>query len=185
MARQFDHISDTHRAFIEAQKLFFVATAAPDGQVNVSPKGMDSLRVAGPNRILWLNLTGSGNETAAHLARANRMTLMWASFDTRPMIMRAYGTASLLHPGEAGWDALPQALTGQLGARQVFDMQVKTLQTSCGYGVPLFDYRGERDTLEKWAEDRGEDGIRAYWRERNARSIDGFPTDFSDGENDP
>ena len=184
MATQFDHISDAHRAFIEAQHIFFVATAAPDGRVNVSPKGMDSLRLLGPNRIVWLNLTGSGNETAAHLARANRMTLMWAGFQARPMIIRAYGSARLHHPGEAGWDALPKALTGQLGARQVFDMQVDILQTSCGYGVPFFDYRGERDVLKNWAEDRGEDGLRRYWHERNARSIDGFATDFTAGDDD-
>ncbi len=185
MAKQFRQISDAHRAFIEAQHIFFVATAAPEGRVNVSPKGMDALRVLGPNRIVWLNLTGSGNETAAHLAQANRMTLMWAGFERVAMIMRAYGSARILHPGEDGWQELPEALTSQLGARQVFDMKVDILQTSCGYGVPYFDYAGERDTLKKWAEDRGEDGLRTYWHERNARSIDGFATDFEAPDNDP
>ncbi len=179
MARQFDRIEDDHRAFIEAQHIFFVATAAPEGRVNLSPKGMDSLRVLGENRIVWLNLTGSGNETAAHLKRANRMTLMWAGFETRPLILRAYGSARLLHPGDPGWEALPEALTGQIGARQVFDLRVEMVQTSCGYGVPYFDYRGERDALEKWAQARGEEGLRRYWHEENARSIDGFATDFA------
>ncbi len=145
---------------------------------------MDSLRVLAANRIVWLNLTGSGNETAAHLARANRMTLMWAGFETRALILRAYGSARILHPGAAGWAALPRALTGRCGARQIFDMRVEMVIGSCGYGVPFFDYAGERGALPKWAEERGAAGLRAYWRERNAISIDGFPTDFAPRDDD-
>ena len=104
MARQFDRIEDDHRRFIEAQHMFFTGSAAPDGRVNISPKGMDSLRVMGANRILWLNLTGSGNETAGHLLEHPRMTLMWCSFTTRPLILRCYGTARTVQEGGGGLD---------------------------------------------------------------------------------
>lgn len=176
MARQFPALDAEHQAFIAAQHLFFVATAAPDGHVNVSPKGRDSLRVAGPDRILWRNLTGSGNETAGHLRLANRITLMWCSFDTRPLILRVYGQAQVVHRGEAGWDALDALFPSDPGARQIFDVTVTLVQTSCGYAVPFMDFRAERDTLMTWAETKGEAGIPAYWQEKNRRIIDGFPT---------
>ena len=144
--------------------------------MNLSPKGRDSLRVLGPNRLAWRNLTGSGNETAAHLLRANRMTVMWCSFTTRPLILRAYGTATVTHHGEPGWDDLNGLFPPEPGARQVFDMTVDLVQTSCGYAVPFMDFRAERDTLEKWAEDRGPEGVAAYWQQKNRQSIDGFPT---------
>ena len=176
MAKQFPGFEAAHQAFVAEQPIFFVATAAPDGHVNVSPKGRDSLRVLGPNRLVWRNLTGSGNETAAHLLRANRMTVMWCSFTTRPLILRAYGSAIVTHKGEPGWDDLDALFPPELGARQVFDMAVDLVQTSCGYAVPFMDFRAERDTLEKWAEDKGEDGVEAYWQQKNRQSIDGFPT---------
>lgn len=183
MGKQFDRIEDGHRAFIEAQHIFFTGSAAPSGKVNVSPKGMDSLRVMGPNRIVWLNLTGSGNETAGHLRLANRITLMWCGFEKRPMIMRAYGIARCLHPRDGGWDDLAGLFGAPLGARQIYDMSVEMVQTSCGYGVPYFDFAGERDTLAKWAEDKGPEGIATYWRERNATTLDGIATGITgDGE---
>lgn len=176
MGKQFDRIEDGHKVFIEAQHIFFTGSAAPSGKVNISPKGMDSLRVMGPNRIAWLNLTGSGNETAGHLRQANRITLMWCGFEKRPIILRAYGTARCLHPHDDGWEDLAALFGPPLGARQIYDMTVEMVQTSCGYGVPYFDYAGERDTLVKWAEDKGPEGIAAYWRERNATTLDGLPT---------
>ena len=176
MARQFDALEDTHVRFIESQHIFFVGTAAPAGRVNISPKGMDSLRVLGPNRILWLNLTGSGNETAGHLRQANRMTLMWCSFGQRPLILRAYGTARTVHPRDSDWAGLAGRFGTPPGARQVYDLAVDLVQTSCGYAVPFFDYAGERDTLAKWAEDRGAAAIPQYWEERNRTTIDGLPT---------
>ncbi len=176
MAKQFDRITDDHRAFIAAQHMFFCGTAADEGRVNISPKGMDSLRVMGPNRIIWRNLSGSGNETAAHLLRINRMTLMWCGFETRPMIMRAYGTARVLHPRDRDFDDLNATFPHDNGARQIFDMTVDLLQTSCGYAVPFFDYQGERDVLAKWAQDNGRDGIKAKWARDNQHSIDGLPT---------
>lgn len=180
MAKQFDQMNDDHQAFITAQHLFFVGTAAGEGRVNISPKGMDSLRILGPNRIIWRNLTGSGNETAGHLALINRMTVMWCGFEKRPMIMRAYGTARTLHPRDADFAPLNAHFPPNDGARQIYDMTVDLLQTSCGFAVPYFDHVGPRDTLEKWTEDKGPDGIATYWQDRNQQTIDGLPTHIID-----
>ena len=176
MSKMFDRIEDTHRTFIEAQPIFFVATNADGGRINLSPKGQDSLRVLGEDRILWMNLTGSGNETAPHLRDDPRMTLMWCSFGKRPMIMRAYGTARAVHPGDADWAEMSGHFAPDPAMRQVFEMAVTSLQTSCGYAVPMAEAMTRRDTLAKWAEDRGPDGIRDYWRTRNTTTIDGKPT---------
>ena len=176
MADQFDRIEASHQEFIEAQPLFFVATAGVDGHVNVSPKGQDSLRVLGPNEVLWLNLTGSGNETAAHLQEVNRMTLMWCAFTGAPNIMRAYGTAEVIHPRDASWVECTELIEPVLGARQYIRLSVELLQTSCGYAVPFMDFRQDRVALTKWNEKKGAEGIEDYWRERNQLSIDGKPT---------
>ncbi len=176
MATQYDSLNDTLTKFIEAQHIFFCATAGPDGRVNVSPKGMDSLRVMGPNRIAWRNLTGSGNETAGHLAQINRITLMWCGFEAKPMILRVFGTAQTLHPRDAGFDALNALFPLTHGARQIYDVTLETVQTSCGYAVPFMEYAGERDVLKDWTENKGPDGIAAYWSERNQKTIDGAPT---------
>jgi len=176
MGKQFDSLSEDHIRTIDAQHMFFCATAAPDGLVNLSPKGMDSLRVLGSNRIIWLNMTGSGNETAAHLKEHPRMTLMWCSFTKRPVILRTYGTAKCVHRDALDWEALIQHFGDRPEARQIYDLSIDIVQTSCGYAVPFFDYVGERGTLEKWASDKGEDGIRTYWDTRNRESLDGKPT---------
>lgn len=176
MAEQFEEISEAHQKFIEKQRLFFVGTAAPDGRVNISPKGMDSLRVLGPNRIIWRNLTGSGNETAGHLGQINRMTLMWCGFEKQAMIMRAYGTAKTLHPRDSEFAAFNETFPESNGARQIFDVHVEMLQTSCGYAIPFYDYTGERDVLANWAEAKGPDGIAEHWERRNQQTIDGHPT---------
>ena len=176
MAKQFDQISEDHRSFIEAQHIFFVGTAAAEGRVNISPKGMDSLRVLGPNRIIWRNLTGSGNETAGHLAQINRMTLMWCGFEKRPMILRAYGSARTLHRSDSDFDTLNGLLPDEPGARQIYDMSVSMVQSSCGYAVPFYDHVGERDVLRSWAENKGEDGLRTHWESHNLETIDGLPT---------
>jgi len=176
MAKQFDALTDDQRGFIAASHIYFVATAAATGRVNVSPKGMDSLRVLGPNRITWLNVTGSGNETAGHLRDTNRMTLMWAGFEKRPLILRVYGRARTLHPGDRDWAALAGDLPALPGARQIFDLDIDLVQTSCGFAVPHFDFAGDRDTLIRWTENQGEDGVRATWDEKNRTTIDGAPT---------
>lgn len=176
MAQQFPAISDRHREFIESQHVFFVGSAAADGRVNVSPKGLDSLRVLSPNRVVWLNGTGSGNETAAHVRAVNRMTLMFCSFERSPLVLRLYGTTREVQPDEAEWDELAGLFPPMLGARQVFDVDVDLVQTSCGYGVPLMEYAEERTLMHSWAEKKGPDGLAAYHLEKNASSIDGMPT---------
>ena len=176
MAKQFPVISDDHRAFIEGQHVFFTATAAASGRVNARPNGRGSLRVVGPDRIVWGHVPGSGNETAGHLRLDPRMTLMWCSFDARPIILRTYGEARTIAPGDAEWDALNALFPEDLGARQVFDLAVDLVQSSCGYAVPLMDNPRERTVLRDWAAQKGPEGIRAYRAEKNRVTIDGFPT---------
>lgn len=176
MATQYDAIGDDHRAFIEAQHLFFVATAARNGRVNVSPKGLDSLRVLGPNRVVWLNGTGSGNETAAHLLDIPRMTLMFCAVEGKPLILRLYGTARAIHEPDAEWGELAALFPPMRGARNIFDLQVDLVQTSCGFGVPLFDYVGQRDLMDSWAAAREGERLREYQEKNNLTSIDGYPT---------
>ena len=176
MAKQFPNLEDAHRRFIEDQHIFFTGTAGPDGRVNVSPKGGDSLRVMGPNRILWLNITGSGNETAGHLLENPRMTLMWCSFTTRPMILRCYGTATVCQYGEEGWDDLAAHFPAHRGSRQVYDLQIDMVQASCGYAVPFMDFDRHRDTLDQWTDKKSDEDLHDYWREKNTVTIDGKPT---------
>ena len=171
-------LNGTLTAFIKRQHLFFVATAAAGGRVNMSPKGMDSLRVIDDKRIVWLNLTGSGNETAAHLRDTNRMTLMFCAFDGDALILRVYGSATVLHPHDAGWDAAIAQFPAMAGSRQIFDMQIDMVQTSCGTGVPLMRFERQRgpEELLPYYEDMGEDGVRDYWQRKNSESIDGAST---------
>ncbi len=176
MGKQFEALEEAHQRFIADQHMFFTATAAPDGRVNVSPKGMDSLRVLGPNRILWMNLTGSGNETAGHLLESPRMTLMWCSFTKRPMILRAYGTAQTIHPGDPDWAELSAHFPAHRSARQIYDVDIEMVQTSCGYAVPFMEYAGERPTMQHWVDNKSDAEIEAYWTDRNSKTIDGKPT---------
>lgn len=171
-------LNSTLRAFIEAQPMFFVATAAPDGRVNVSPKGLDSLRIVDDAKIVWINLSGSGNETAAHLMQANRITLMFCAFTGDALILRAYGQAMTFHPRDAGWQVRAEMFPQMAGARQIFEMTIDLVQTSCGTGVPLMDFRGERGVKEllPFYAEMGEAGVEAYWRRKNLLSIDGRPT---------
>lgn len=176
MADFYEVLTDEHQRFIARQHVFFVATAASDGRVNLSPKGGPSVVPLGPDRLLWQNLTGSGNETAAHILEQNRITLMWTAFEGPPLILRVYGRARAIHPDDPEWDDCVSRIPASVGARQYFEVAVESVQTSCGYQTPLMDYREDRKALEKWAEKKGEDGIRAYWAGQNATSIDGLPT---------
>lgn len=180
MAKQFPAFEADHLRLIADQQMFFVATAAPTGRVNVSPKGMDSLRVTGPNRVIWLNVTGSGNETAGHLKLDPRMTLMWCSFAKRPVILRAYGAAGVVHPRDREWAALYALFDPIPGARQIYVLEVDLVQSLCGYAVPFFEPAGERDTLRHWAEQRDDQALTAYWDLKNRETIDGFPTGILD-----
>lgn len=176
MSEQFDALDETLTAFIHKQPVFFVGTAGADGRVNISPKGQDSLIVTGPNEILWQNLTGSGNETAAHLLERNRMTIMWCAFEGPPMILRVYGQAKVIHPRDAQWSECAKRLPTSTGSRQFYQMTLDLVQTSCGYAVPFMDYREDRTVLTKWADKRGPQGVADYWAEKNTHSIDGKPT---------
>ena len=176
MGQRYSEISDKLTTFIEAQKIFFVGTATSDSRVNISPKGMDSLRVINSNRVVWLNVTGSGNETAAHVQEHPRMTLMFCAFEGDPLILRLYGKAKVVHQKDAEWKQLFSQLNPLPGARQIFDLSVDLVQTSCGMGVPFYDYANERGQLNNWAEKKGQDGLKAYWEEKNQISIDGQPT---------
>ena len=173
---QFPQVNDRIRAFIEKQRMFFVATAGRAGRVNLSPKGMDTLRVLGANRVVWLSLTGSGNETAAHVAETSRMTLMWCAFEGPPMTVRAYGTARTIHRRDPEWQELNAQFPESVSARQIFVLSVEMVQKSCGYTVPLMNFEAERDTMPKWIASKGETGIQDYWREKNTQTIDGKPT---------
>ncbi len=176
MAQRYSEIPDRLKQFIEKQKIFFVGTAADDGRINISPKGMDSLRVVDNNRVVWLNVTGSGNETAAHVQENPRMTIIFAAFKGAPMILRLYGKAKVIHRNDPEWDGLYSLFSPTPGARQIFDLNVDLVQTSCGMAVPYFDYVGERTQLRDWARRIGEEGVRAYWEEVNQISLDGKPT---------
>lgn len=176
MAQMYSELSDKHREFIAAQKMYFVGTATADSRINVSPKGMDSLRVISPKRIAWLNVTGSGNETSAHVQLDARMTVMFCAFEGNPLILRLYGSARVIHQGDADWATMYALFKPLPGARQIFDLALSYVQTSCGMGVPLYDYRDERGQLDAWAVRKGDDGVREYWAQKNQSSIDGLPT---------
>lgn len=180
MAQRYSEISDKLKQFIEDQKIFFVGTATANSRVNISPKGMDSLRVLGKNRIAWLNVTGSGNETAAHVQENPRMTIMFAAFEGDPMILRLYGNAKVTHKHDPEWNELFSLFNPIPGARQIFDLAVDLVQTSCGMAVPFYDYTTERDQLKNWAIKKGDEGLKEYWREKNQTSLDGKPTHIMD-----
>lgn len=171
-------LNGSFKAFIEKQPMFFVATADRAGRVNVSPKGMDTLRIENDTRIVWLNLSGSGNETAAHVQATGRMTLMFCSFVGDPLILRVYGTAQVVHPRDANWDTLVGDFPKLAGSRQIFDLTIDMVQTSCGSGVPVMEFaRSRGDTeLEPYFDDLGQDGVEAFWRRKNVETIDGKPT---------
>ena len=182
MGWKFDALSEQHIRFIAEQRIFFVATATEDSRVNLSPKGMDALRVVDERRVLWLNLTGSGNETSAHVQMDPRMTLMFCAFEDPPMILRVYGAARVVHPGDPDWADLLSLFKPLPGARQIFDLALDLVQTSCGMGVPYFTYSGDREQLADWAVKKGDEGVRDYWEQKNQVSIDGIPTRIVDRE---
>jgi len=175
-------LNPTLTAFIQRQPMFLVATAAPGGRVNVSPKGMESLRVEDDRRIVWMNLSGSGNETAGHLRQLNRMTLMFCAFEGDALILRVYGQARVIHPHDEDWAAATESFPALAGARQIFDMTIEAVQTSCGTGVPIMRFERERgpDELVPYYADMGPDGVRDYWKRKNLTTIDGYPTGLFD-----
>ena len=176
MGKQLDVITEELQKFIEKQKIFFVGTAATDGRVNISPKGTDSFRVIDQNKIVWLNLTGSGNETAAHLLKNNRMTIMFCAFESKPLILRLYGNAKIYHKRDTEFFKYFGLFSENEGSRQIIEMDVDLVQTSCGFAVPFMDYKEERTTLNDWSSKLGKEKIEEYWENKNTKSIDGFET---------
>ena len=179
MAQRYTALEDKHRDFIARQHVFFTASAAAFGHINLSPRSTDMLRVLGSNSVVYLDRTGSGNETAAHMHADGRLTMMLCAFDGPPLILRLYGRGRAIRRGGEEYAALLREHFGgnePLGARQMMRLDFDLVQTSCGYGVPLHDYQGERPTMDKWAAAKGEAGIAAYWEEKNQTSLDGFPT---------
>lgn len=175
MADFSDTLTAAHRDFIAQQPLFFTATAAQDGRINLSPKGYDAFRVLADNRVAYLDLGGSGNETHAHLAADGRITLMFCAFDRTALILRIYGRGRAVLPQDAHWGDLASHFTLLPGTRQIFDIAVDNVQTSCGYGVPIMDLERERPTLVKYHAQADPD----IWVAKMAdhtRSIDGLPT---------
>ena len=177
MGRSFATLSPALADAVRAAPLFFVATAplAADGHVNVSPKGGDTLRVLDERTLAYLDLTGSGAETAAHLRENGRITLMVCAFSGPPQIVRVYGRGEVVRPGDDGFEALAGLFPALPGARAVVRIAVERVGSSCGYAVPLMRYEGERSRLTEWAEAKGPEGLVAYRAAKNAVSIDGLP----------
>ena len=171
----YDSLNDSLTEFVRSQSMFFVASAAAEGRVNLSPKGGDTLRVLGPNRVAYVDLTGSGNETAAHVAQNGRLTIMLCSFGKAPRILRLYGTATVVSPSTPDWSRLLPSFPQIPGARQIISLEFDRVQTSCGYAVPQYELVGERQTLVKWALNKGQQGLVDFRRKWNRASIDGLP----------
>jgi len=174
MADFFDTLSDKHIAFVERQPVFFVATAAADARVNLSPKGMDCFRVLAPDRVAYLDVQGSGNETNAHLIADGRITIMFCAFDNPALILRLYGRGRPVLPQDADWIEHARAFTLLPGTRQIFVIDIDQVQTSCGWGVPHMTFERERETLSKYHRHYGEEVRQAKYAVR-LTSIDGLP----------
>jgi hypothetical protein len=179
MAEFYDELNDAHRAMIAAQPVFFVATAADGARINLSPKGYDSFRVLGPKRVAYLDLGGSGNETNAHLLADGRITVMFCNFRQPALILRIYGRGRPVVPWDREWEELAAHFTLLPGTRQIFDIEVESVQTSCGYGVPLMTLERERPTLLKHHA-KADPGEWAGKHKRRRSSIDGLPAKTTD-----
>ena len=180
MAKFLNKIDDQVRKFIGEQKMFFTASAPKSGRVNLSPKGINTFRCLDENTVCYLDLTGSGNETAAHVAENGRLTIMFCSFENAPLILRLYGTGEAVRQTSERWNELSKLFDDFPGTRQIIVLNVESLQTSCGFGIPLYEFVEDRKQLIDWAERKGGDGINAYWHDKNQTSIDGLPTKIFD-----
>lgn len=180
MGKFHQKISSEHKAFIERQHMFFVATAplSGDGHINVSPKGLDCFKVLSPNRVAYMDLISSGNETSAHTLENGRITIMFCSFEKVPNIMRLYGKGHTVLRGDAEWNELAQHFTIYPSTRQIIVADISKVQTSCGFGVPLYEFVGHRDIHFDWAEKKGADGLKDYMEEKNMTSLDALPTNL-------
>ncbi|MDH5784360.1 MAG: pyridoxamine 5'-phosphate oxidase family protein [Chromatiales bacterium] len=178
MAKVLPEINNELAEWIARQPLFFVASAplSGEGHVNLSPRGLDSLRVLGPHDVAYYDLVGSGNETAAHLAENGRITIMFCAFEGAPRILRLYGRGEVVRPEDGEWNELAAHFDSSLPpARQIIRITVSRIQTSCGYGVPLMSLQSQRDDLISWADKKGAAGLQSYQQQNNLTSIDGLP----------
>lgn len=180
MGKFHDSIKPAHKTFIEQQHIFFVSTAplSADGRVNLSPKGLDSFRVLSEHQVAYMDLISSGNETSAHTLENGRITIMFCAFEGTPNILRLYGKGFTVLPHTEAWGTYAPHFTLYPSTRQIIVADIDLVQTSCGFGVPLYDYVGERDIHFEWANKKGEAGLAEYMREKNMQSLDGLPTDL-------
>jgi hypothetical protein len=185
MAQFNEKLSDALIDFIRQQSVFFTATAAADGRINCSPKGLDTLRVLNDHTVAYLDLTGSGAETAAHVLADGRLTIMFCSFGDKPLILRLYGRGEVVRPTDPAWADLIGHFEQSLSQRQVIVLHVESLQTSCGFGVPRMQSPDQRPDLLNWAQKKGEQGLVEYRAKKNVVSIDGLPTGLAVGRNEP
>jgi hypothetical protein len=176
MARFYTELNEALREFIAAQRIFFHASAPHQGRINLSPKGLDTFRVLSDRRVAYLDLTGSECETAAHLAENGRFTIMFCSFEDKPLILRLYGRGSVVHPRDAQWHALRAHFPPLPGERQIVVLDIETIMTTCGFAVPLYEYKAQRELLPEFTCKMGEQRMDEYRHERNEKSIDGLPT---------
>ncbi len=177
MGKVYEHIDEKLTKWVSEQHLFFVSTAplSEDGLINCSPKGLDSFRILGPNQVAYLDLTGSGIETLAHLKENGRIVIMFCAFKGGPNIVRFHGKGEAVTPGEPGFDELMAHFPEMGGVRSIIKIDVTRISDSCGYAVPRYEYVEDRDTLLRWAEKKGEEGVADYQRTTNAKSLDGLP----------
>jgi hypothetical protein len=176
VAQFYEQLNDKLIDFIRQQHVFFVASAANKGRVNCSPKGMDTLRVLNEKTVAYLDLTGSGAETAAHVRHDGRLTMMFCSFGEKPLILRLYGRGEIVLPTDAAWADLKSNFPDILGQRQIVVLRIESAQTSCGFSIPKMQFVEERNDLVAWAQKKGETGLDEYRAKKNQKSIDGLPT---------
>jgi hypothetical protein len=183
MAKQFERIDARLQDFISRQHIFFTASATNSSRVNISPRETGCLRVIDANSVVYLDRTGSGNETAAHLRADGRLTVMFCAVEGPPMILRLYGRGRAIHRDSPEYGSIladHYENSEPLGARQIIRLNIDLVQTSCGFGVPLFDYKAERTSLDQWTHAKGPSGLESYRREKNSYSMDGLPTGMFD-----
>jgi hypothetical protein len=178
MGKFSEKISEEHKAFIERQHIFFVATAplSASGHINLSPKGLDCFKVLSSDQVAYMDLISSGNETSAHTLENGRITFMFCSFDQVPNILRLYGKGHTILRNDPQWETFSKHFTIYPSTRQIIVAEITKVQTSCGFGVPKYHYDGERDLHFEWAEKKGPEGLKAYVQEKNLVSLDGLPT---------
>ena len=177
MAKEFECIDEPIKDWISKQKIFFVASAplSGDGHVNCSPKGLDTFRILGPKQVAYLDYTGSGIETLAHIRENKRIVIMMCAFEGPPKIFRFHGTAKAHEIGSSEFEKIADQFDDLTGARSIVVLDLIRIGDSCGYSVPLYEHKGNRDGLNKWAANKGDNGIRSYQREKNRISLDGMP----------